>query len=306
METLTQDILTHTILTDVLALGNFEAAMTREHLLQLPIAKQITKLISLSKPLIFILPAFPAKSANRQKTIGPIADMGEVIALNALEKLCQSISQVYNPGAKVLICSDGHVFNDLVFVSEADLTLYQQSIEEIISDFKLRHLLTYNLKDHFEIEDPQTMRELLIQKYGTTLEIIKIQVNENQDTQSMFNGLHRFVTEDIKVLKPALSKSQMSKQAKSLAYQVIQRSRAWDQLLEEKFPQTIRLSIHPYPLEHKKFGVKLVKSSDRWATPWHNSPVLTRGQLQLMSSTKAKEMGANLEFYRGKYAYFSA
>jgi AcrR family transcriptional regulator len=64
------------------------------------IALQLPKLhyyISQELPIHLILPAFPAKSPNRQKVLGPLPDLGEEIALTFLQSLCDDIRQVYAP-----------------------------------------------------------------------------------------------------------------------------------------------------------------------------------------------------------------
>jgi Pyoverdine/dityrosine biosynthesis protein len=60
----------------------------------------------------FCLPAFPCKSSNKEKTIGSYPDRAEEIALDALRVFIRSVATIYEPGAKVIIISDGHVFSD--------------------------------------------------------------------------------------------------------------------------------------------------------------------------------------------------
>lgn len=59
-----------------------------------------------------VLPAFPFKSPNRKdKVIGSLPDLGEELALMHLNGLCESIAEIYEPGANVLLASDGLVYN---------------------------------------------------------------------------------------------------------------------------------------------------------------------------------------------------
>ena len=60
----------------------------------------------------FILPAFPCKSSNGLKTSGIMPDEAEVIALEVLRDFIEGVEKIYEPGAKILIVSDGHVFSD--------------------------------------------------------------------------------------------------------------------------------------------------------------------------------------------------
>lgn len=64
------------------------------------------------KPILCVLPAFPFKSPNRKdKVIGVMPDLGEELALMHLNGLCESIAEIYEPGAMVTITSDGLVYN---------------------------------------------------------------------------------------------------------------------------------------------------------------------------------------------------
>ena len=68
--------------------------------------------VSKREPVQMVLPAFPFKSPNRKdKTLGSLPDLGEEIALMHLNGLCESIAEIYEHGAKVVITSDGLVYN---------------------------------------------------------------------------------------------------------------------------------------------------------------------------------------------------
>lgn len=58
------------------------------------------------------LPSFPFKSANKKyKVLGSLPDKAEELALNRLNTMCQRICDIYPPGARVTIVSDGMVYN---------------------------------------------------------------------------------------------------------------------------------------------------------------------------------------------------
>lgn len=60
------------------------------------------------------LPAFPFKSANKvDKVFGILPDKAEELALERLNTMCIRIRDVYPPGAKLTIISDGLVYNGL-------------------------------------------------------------------------------------------------------------------------------------------------------------------------------------------------
>ncbi|MBT3980207.1 MAG: L-tyrosine/L-tryptophan isonitrile synthase family protein [Bacteriovoracaceae bacterium] len=270
-----------------------------------PLYRKMYKQCLEDKKLTFILPAFPAKSSNPEKTSGPLPDLGEILALKTLNDFCHEVSKIYGPGIEITICSDGRVFNDIVFVSDYDLQLYKSKISEIIEIHGFSFLKTYDLDDYYKNSmSYKSMREEFCHDFSQSIEDIKFKVREDYQYRNIFNGLHRFLKEDMNVLRGDLSRNQVAKESKTLAYQLIQRSGAWDKLLSSCFEEALRLSIHPYPIEHKKFGVKLVPSSERWATPWHNVVVKRDGEYQLMKKREALEMGAVEKKLGGKYVYF--
>lgn len=68
--------------------------------------------VKAGKPVPMCLPAFPFKSPNStSKTLGKLPDKGEEIALAHLNGLCSAIGDVYTPGARLTIISDGLVYN---------------------------------------------------------------------------------------------------------------------------------------------------------------------------------------------------
>lgn len=72
----------------------------------------ISKYLRNNEPLKMCIPAFPFKSANKVfKVLGELPDKAEEAALEWLERMCQRIDEVYAPGSKLLIISDGLVYN---------------------------------------------------------------------------------------------------------------------------------------------------------------------------------------------------
>lgn len=68
--------------------------------------------IDKEEPIPFCLPAFPWKSVNKvEKVIGALPDLGEELGLGRLNSLCSDIKDIYEPGAFVMITSDGLVYN---------------------------------------------------------------------------------------------------------------------------------------------------------------------------------------------------
>jgi pyoverdine/dityrosine biosynthesis protein Dit1 len=282
----------------VMELANFTGSP--EDLKNVPILRKMTKKMMNGEKLVFILPAFPAKSPSPLKTSGVLPDMGEVLALQNLNRMCEEISGHYAPGAEVIICSDGRVFSDVVGVSDELITAYAEGIDEIIREFDLTHLKTFAMDELLPELEGDELRHALLRNFSMTLEEVREKARNNP---ALFNGLHKFMVEDQLPLS-TLSKNQLTKLMKEKTYELMRRSDAWSALLEEKFGDVLRLSIHPYPLANEKFGVKLVTSSEKWATPWHNVTVRTERGFELMHKSRALELGAVEKTLGGKYVYF--
>lgn len=282
----------------VLKLSSFTGEVT--DIRAVPLFRKMVEKMMNNEKLIFILPAFPAKSPSPMKTSGVLPDLGEVLALRNLNAMCGEISGTYAPGAEVIICSDGRVFSDVVAVPDEHITAYAEAIDDIIREFHLSHLRTFSMDELLPELKGDELRNELLNRFAMSDHEVREKARFNP---SLFNGLHRFMVEDQLGLSD-LSKNQLSKQMKEKTYELMKRSDAWSALLEEKFGDVLRLSIHPYPPEHEKFGVKLVAASSGWATPWHNVTVQTERGFELMHKARALELGAVEKKLGGKYAYF--
>lgn len=258
------------------------------------VLRKIQNFIDAERPVHLILPAFPAKSPNRDKTLGALPDMADLEGLRMLNRLAQQIRELHQPGARILICSDGRVFADVVQVSDMDVENYKRGIERMIAWHDLAHLETFHLEDVFGSLSFNNMRERLTRNFAVPVEQLRENLNGDPALRLMFNGIHRFMFEDQLFLSPHLSREKARQHSKQLAYQVIQRSNAWSRLLEQRFPASVRLSIHPQVPQSEKLGVQLVPAENKWATPWHNVLVTDGLNKKLMKRAEAEAAGAVL------------
>ncbi|MGW1197823.1 L-tyrosine/L-tryptophan isonitrile synthase family protein [Streptomyces sp. NPDC002536] len=252
----------------------------------------------------FVLPAFPTKSPNPAKVLGPLPDLAEELALRFLNELCERISEIYPPGAAITICSDGRVFNDLLGVSDENVTAYARELDRMITRIGAGHLEQFTLDDVYSGAGHEEMRTMLSTAYAPTLDELRAEVRAGGAPLAMYRGITRFMLEDLSGPDYTGTRSALQRRCRDLAYRVIQRSRAWGDLLGKLFPSAIRLSIHPQPCSTEKIGILLGDTPDAWLTPWHSVAVERDGRHTLMKRAEAERAGARAVFVEGRPTHY--
>lgn len=268
---------------------------------------KIDNFIRRHESIHFVIPAFPAKSPNRSKVLGATPDLGENIALGFLQSLCDYVGHFYAPGARITICSDGHVFGDVVGVSDLLVTEYRDDIEKLIATAGWMSLDMFGLDDAFGNRDYPRLREVLESDYSDSLDDLKESIRTDAATRALFDGIHRFMFEDAMGASGGdVSKTKIRNQSKASAYQTIRRSNAWSRVVSEHFPDAVRLSIHPQPPHSEKFGLHLVGTSDSWLTPWHGVVLDDGVRRRLVKRWEAEELGATMVWRHNRPSHFVA
>lgn len=310
-------VLAQEILTEVFrfrrAAGSSVACPAHCRTCHEPHLAKITKAIENGAPIFFVLPAFPGKSPNPAKVLGHRPDLAERLALQFLHRLAGRIQRIYAPGAKILLCSDGRVFSDVVGLRESDVSEYQREIDETIASLGLTNLATFHLDQWSAQADFPELRRDLMKRFGTPLELLREKVvrggkpaalPEEEDAHRMYCGITRFLVEDSISPHQTKSRTQIQKDCKARAYEVILRSNAWSALLAERFPEAVRLSIHPQACGSQKLGLRLV-GEESWITPWHGVALKTGAGFTLVKRHEAEALGARLvEDANGRPSHF--
>lgn len=263
---------------------------------------KIISAVKNNKPATFVLPAFPGKSPNPKKVLGPLPDFAEQLSLEFLGNLCLRIKKYYSPGIKIILCSDGRVFSDIVGMKEINVTAYQAELDRLIEEMSLSDISIFNLDDFYEDFDFVQMRDELMKSYGKSLDFIKLKVRngtkptadpDELEANRMYCGITRFLFEDSIYPGQIKSRSAIQKESRFNAYEVIRRSNAWSELIAEQFPEAVRLSIHPQTCGAKKLGIRLI-GNESWMTPWHGVVVETNNSYVLLKRVEAEALGAEL------------
>lgn len=269
------------------------------------ISPHLPKIISAvknNKPVTFVLPAFPGKSPNPEKVLGSLPDLAERLSLRFLGNLCQKIKKFYTPGIKIILCSDGRVFSDVVGMMERDVGAYQIELNNLIEEMFLTDISTFNLDDCYGGLNFVQMRDELMKNYGNSFDFIKQTIrngnkpsanSDEQEAHRMYCGITRFLFEDAMHKGQTKSRSAIQKESRFKAYEVIRKSNAWSQLIAAHFPTAVRLSIHPQTCGAKKLGIRLI-NNESWMTPWHGVAVESNNGYHLLKRSQAEALGATL------------
>jgi pyoverdine/dityrosine biosynthesis protein Dit1 len=267
-----------------------------------PQLEQLADMVETGEPILFTLPGFPCKSPNPAKVLGHLPDEGERRSLRFLDDLCARVAEVYPPGARILICSDGHVFADLIQVPDDHVDEYSAELRVLIAEEGLDRLDTFDLRDVYGDMSYVDKREMVTKEHGPTIEELRSAVRADDATLSLYRGITRFLVED--TAKFDGSRSALQRECRRRAYGVIQRSRAWGELIAVHHPRQVRLSIHPQPVGAPKFGIQLLSAGDSWTTPWHAAPLVSHdGSIRLTRRTEAERVG-HLVHRNGRPSHF--
>lgn len=279
---------------------------------------KIAAKIEQGQPITFVLPAFPGKSPNLAKVLGTLPDMAERRALLFLQQLCERIGRIYEPGARIILASDGRVFSTVVGMSDEDVSAYRDELRQMIAQMGLDKISTFNLEELYEGSDFDEMRQQMMEEFGQSLEVFRTAVgraardleasDEDREMHRLYCGITRFLVEDATFPGQTLSRNAIQKECRVRAYQVIQHSQAWSALVEHCFPEAVRLSIHPHGCGSNKLGIHFIETAegDNWMTPWHAVALeVEAGHFILTRRSAAQELGARLVVDNGRPSHFT-
>ncbi|MGH3314057.1 MAG: L-tyrosine/L-tryptophan isonitrile synthase family protein, partial [Streptomyces sp.] len=268
-------------------------------------ADVIEAFVLANRPVRLVLPAFPGKSPNRAKVLGTLPDMAEELALGFLDSLTGRIRQLYPPGAEIVICSDGRVFSDAVRIPDDDITAYHRELRTMIAALPHRAVSLFTLDEvpEFAGLGHDDMRTVLTERHAVPLDELRGRVRQGEDVP-LYRAITRFLFEDGNTPEYTGSRAALQRDARTRAYVVIQRSKAWGDFLARRFPGSVRLSIHPQPCSAAKLGIRLGESTGAWLTPWHGVAVDTGGRLVLMKRAEAEGLDCDLVERGGRPSHY--
>lgn len=250
--------------------------------------KNVDFFVSRNVPIEAVLPAFPCKSSNYNKVATCFPDKGEELALRSIIAFVQGVEEIYPPGLKFFIVSDGHVFSDCIHVDDDMVDLYGQKLQELYHQVKPadfdgvefrglndcfrsvdKHLIAAELEativDHHVptqlSEETEANRKILMLGCDDNAQVLREQITTpNHPRLFLYRGFNKFMTEDLAdtELAKLMSKKKFKKLASAVAFEMIRRNDAYSNLVELVFPFHLRLSIHAHHNGGPKYGICLL------------------------------------------------
>ncbi|KAI1185029.1 transferase family protein [Nemania serpens] len=236
------------------------------------------------------LPAFPFKSANKEyKVLGKLPDKAEELALDRLNSICRRIQEIYPPGARITIISDGITYNDLLSISDQDTWAYGEALRTMATEKKFDCIGFSRMKDLLHFPLPKEMNEIiyvanctnfrreLLNRYGKPDLDIDHEIATNPDTKLTYLGYKRFLESDLKHIFPrgaGRTSNSYKRDCKYLAKQMLIRGYAFAGAVSNAFPNHLRLSIHESIGAIAKISISLLNTKTGFTTPWHCSVAL--------------------------------
>jgi pyoverdine/dityrosine biosynthesis protein Dit1 len=241
---------------------------------------------------------------SRLWLLGQLPDMGEAASFEQFTQFNQQVKKVYSPGVNIALVSDGYVFNDVMEVGDNTVAAYNEAAQDMA---RMAPVQWFDLCSFYNRHTSLTeLRSKVVAQHGITPEELERRILLDSDVNMLYRGMIRFMTLDL-AIKPFASNSQLQKQAKILAREMMYRNEAYSHLVASEFKNHIRLSMHPSVNNGNKYSFALIPGPNVHHSPWHACLVINGGQYSTMHRREAEAQGMQLIYKGGQpWAYVAA
>lgn len=256
---------------------------------------KIASFVDKGEVIDFVMLGFPFKSTNkRDKVLGDMPDMAEKITIDNFADFNNKIKQVYQPGVKIHMVSDGYVFNDILITHDSIVAMYEEVSRDMIGETPIEW---YKLPDFYSKRySLNESREKLINHFGITGDTLEQRILMNPDVNYLYRGMIHFMEEEMAV-REYPSRNQLNKDAKRIARQMMFRNEAYSALVKAEFSNMIRISMHPSVNDGSKYSFKLIPGDRSIHSAWHCA-ILLDEQGYMTIHKKDAEMNKNRLIYK--------
>lgn len=262
------------------------------------LADRIDKFVGANTPISFAILGLPFKSTNhRDKVLGPLPDLGEELTIRNLETFNADIKSIYAPGIKILVASDGYMFNDILGVPDAEVQQYKEITKSFATNSTVSIL---DINDFYTgSNSTETKRDKLMLQFGYTWDKMEQEILFNPDVNILYKGMIRFMEEEL-ADKPFASNSQRHKEAKRLSREMMLRNEAYNKLTRTELSSSIRLSMHSSVNNGYKYSFKLIPGAHTHHSAWHSCILIDGKQAITLHKADAVKAGYELVYKNGQ------
>lgn len=269
------------------------------------LAEKMNQYIASGDPIEFRMLGFPFKSRNtRDKVIGTLPDLAEQLTLDHFVEFNKKVKQVYAPGVKMILVSDGLIFNDVWSIPDSDTEAYHEVVKDMS---KTDCIEWYNARDFYPKRLAITeVRDKIMKQFGPTPEQLTADILTNPDVNFLYRGMIRFGTEELANMTWP-SPTQLQKAAKAFARETMLRNQAYTDLMSAEFPNAIRISMHPSINDGSKYSIQLLPGTKEKVcfSAWHCAILIDKqGDIQTVHRKDAELAGYKMINMAGRPFYF--
>ncbi|RLN96738.1 hypothetical protein BBJ28_00024030, partial [Nothophytophthora sp. Chile5] len=196
-------------------------------------------------PITLVLPSFPFKSPNTiDKVLGKLPDRAEELAMERLENFCAQVEEVYSPGCKMVIFSDGRVFNDLLGVDLCDLYAFEDELKAMVKDAGYTHINFDSLDNYVKnVADP--IPEIL-ERFDLMHMDFNVRIKTEPAIRNTYCSFCKFLERDLALQWAGMSRSAVKRNCGKIAKQMMHRNVGFSALADDSYADALRISIHQY------------------------------------------------------------
>lgn len=257
--------------------------------------EKMSTFMAYNEPIRFVMLGFPMKSSNdRDKVLGTLPDMGEQLSMDNFARFNKLVSTVYAPGVQINIISDGHVFDDLLGISDRTVDEYAEMSKDM---GRLAPIEWYDLRSFYKPSSLDTMRNLLMGQFGITADELQQRILFNTNVNLLYTGMKRFMEEEL-ANRNFPSGNQRSKAAKILTKEMMLRNEAYSGLVKNSFGSYVRLSMHPSTNNGEKYSFQLIEGQPQNIkhSAWHSAILMKGNEPVTVHKKDAIEAGHELVY----------
>ncbi|KAI1314258.1 Pyoverdine/dityrosine biosynthesis protein-domain-containing protein [Xylaria venustula] len=279
--------------------------------------KQIHDALERNLPIELVIPAFPFKSSNRsKKVLGPLPDEAERLSLLHLNGLCLAMQDATGSNTFLTIVSDGITYSDILGVSDQEVWRYGQRLRNMAEENHCDYIRFSRICDLVGAEhDSETLNEALYilnaPKYRGILmantpdgfDVLDAITNDPDITRT-YKGYKKFLMGE-RYDRTIRSRSQTERENSEIAKTMILRGKAFSETVRTKYPNSIRLSIHPSEDTNKISITMLPQENEIVMTPWHGAVVRgVDGSISMSHAILIPAMTHDIIYVDGHPSYF--